>query len=344
MKQVDKVSIGGYAFTMESEAAHAAHAYLQQLGDYYNSPEVMEGIEERMAELLLEKTPAEGVVDLATVNGIIEILGRPEKIEEEEPKKIEPPVVKEKPRKKLYRDMARAKVAGVCSGLSSYFSVDVALFRLLFLILSIVGLFGGFHLRGDGFSFTLTFIVPFIYLLLWIAMPAARTAQQRWELRGEDGSVEGIRRNVEDRGRVGDALHDIGNSPAWGTIGRIVEVCVGLILFIVAVSGLFAGALAVFGWEWLGLSGEITDAITSITEEYPQFPGIIHMRWVQMLAIAVYALPFIGMLYASVLMIFHFKSPSWHPGLWIFVIWLVAVIALIILVMACLFSAGASFV
>ena len=70
MKQVDKVSIGGYAFTMESEAAQAARIYLEQLGDYYKSSEVMEGIEERMAELLLEKTPSEGVVDLATVNGI----------------------------------------------------------------------------------------------------------------------------------------------------------------------------------------------------------------------------------------------------------------------------------
>ena len=343
MKKVDKVSIGGYAFTMDSEAAQVAQSYLKQLGDYYNSPEVMEGIEERMAELLNEKTPAGGVVDLAAVNGIIEILGRPERIEAEAPGKGEQaPVTKEKPRKKLYRDMERAKIAGVCSGLSSYFDVDVALFRIIFLILSIAGLFGGCHVSGDGY--TLSLIIPFIYLLLWIAMPAARTVRQKWELRGEDGSVEGIRRNVEDRGSVGDALHDIGNSPAWGTIGRIIEVCVGLILFLAAVSGLFAGALAVFGWEWLGLSGEISEAITSITEEYPQFPGIIQMRWVQVLAIVVYALPFIGMLYASVLMLFHFKSPSWHPGLWIFIIWLAAVVALTILVLACIFSAGASVV
>ena len=68
------------------------------------------------------------------------------------------------------------------------------------------------------------------------------------------------------------------------------------------------------------------------------------MRWVQILAIAVYALPFIGMLYASVLLLFRFKSPSWHPGLWIFVIWLVALIALVILVLACLFSAGTAIV
>ena len=161
MKQVDKVSIGGYAFTMESEAAQAARIYLEQLGDYYKSSEVMEGIEERMAELLLEKTPSEGVVDLVTVNGIIEILGRPERIEAEEPKKEDVPPSKDKPHKKLYRDMERAKVAGVCSGLSSYFNVDVAIFRLCFLVLTIVGLFGGLSISGNGLSLTLT--GPFIW-------------------------------------------------------------------------------------------------------------------------------------------------------------------------------------
>jgi hypothetical protein len=50
-------------------------------------------------------------------------------------------------------------------------------------------------------------------------------------------------------------------------------------------------------------------------------------------------LPFLGMLYGSIMLIFHFKSPSWHPGLVIFVLWLIAVVALAILVIACGFSA-----
>jgi hypothetical protein len=37
------------------------------------------------------------------------------------------------------------------------------------------------------------------------------------------------------------------------------------------------------------------------------------------------------MLYGSIMLIFHIKSPSWHPGLVIFVLWLIAVIALCIL-------------
>ena len=39
------------------------------------------------------------------------------------------------------------------------------------------------------------------------------------------------------------------------------------------------------------------------------------------------------------MMIFHFKSPSWHPGLVIFVLWLIAVVALAILVCAVGFAA-----
>ena len=150
MKEVEQVSVGGYAFTMDREASAAASAYLKELEAFYRSSEIMEGIEERMAELLLEKTPSEGVVTREMIDGIIEILGWPEKIEEEEPKREEP---QEKPmprpKKKLYRDLENAKIAGVCSGLAAYFDVQTAIFRAAFLILTLIGLFGGMNrVRG----------------------------------------------------------------------------------------------------------------------------------------------------------------------------------------------------
>ena len=79
MNQVEKVSIGGYAFTMESGASAAASAYLNELESYYKSSEVMEGIEERMAELLLERTGSGGVVTPTDIRSIIDILGAPRK-------------------------------------------------------------------------------------------------------------------------------------------------------------------------------------------------------------------------------------------------------------------------
>ena len=95
MKPVEYVSIGGYVFSLENDACEAARQYLSELETFYSivesGTEVMEGIEERMAELLLEKIPSDGVVTLADVQQIMNTLGRPETIEKEEPEQAEEP-------------------------------------------------------------------------------------------------------------------------------------------------------------------------------------------------------------------------------------------------------------
>lgn len=334
MKQIEKYSIGGYAFTLEKEASQAVAAYLKEMSVHYPNPEIVEGIEERMAELLLEKTPADGVVNLATVQQIMGILGRPEAIEEEEPEGTAP---EERPRKKLYRDLENARVAGVCSGLASYLNIDPALLRIAFLVLAIIGLFGGLHFPTPVVSISL----PVLYLILWVCMPAARTARQRWEQRGEDGTAESLRRNIESgAAEVGDALRQVGRSPAWSRLGRTFEVLFGLLLLIIAVSGLFACGLGTFGWEWLGLRDAYDTLVREAVHEYPNIESLINTPWVQGLAAAVCFLPFLGMLYGSVMMVFHFKSPSWHPGLVIFILWLLVIVALAILVCSFMLSAN----
>ena len=106
-----------------------------------------------------------------------------------------------------------------------------------------------------------------------------------------------------------------GSSPAWSGLGRTMEVVIGLILLVISVSGLFAGGLGLFGWEWLGLRDAYDSLVREAVYEYPRIKAVIETPWVQWLAAAVCFLPFLGMLYGSIMMIFHFKSPSWHPGL-----------------------------
>jgi phage shock protein C len=43
------------------------------------------------------------------------------------------------PTKKLYKSTVGKKVDGVCTGLSIYFGIDVALIRLIFVILTFMG-------------------------------------------------------------------------------------------------------------------------------------------------------------------------------------------------------------
>ena len=87
MKPVEYVSIGGYVFSLENDACEAAKQYLSELETFYSKvesgSEVMEGIEERMSELLLEQSGRGGVVTLPMVEIAIATLGRPEDIEEE---------------------------------------------------------------------------------------------------------------------------------------------------------------------------------------------------------------------------------------------------------------------
>ena len=88
MTEVQKVSIGGYAFTLEVGAYAIVKEYLDELNAYYSEreggSEVMEGIEERMAELLYEKCGDDGVASVEEVQQIIEILGKPSAIESED--------------------------------------------------------------------------------------------------------------------------------------------------------------------------------------------------------------------------------------------------------------------
>ena len=79
MTEVQKVSIGGYAFTLEVEAYDIVKRYLDELEAHYSQreggSEVMEGIEERMAELLYEKCGDDGVASVSHINEVIETLG-----------------------------------------------------------------------------------------------------------------------------------------------------------------------------------------------------------------------------------------------------------------------------
>lgn len=62
--------------------------------------------------------------------------------------------------KRLQRDTQNKVIGGVCSGLANYFDIDASLVRLLFAI--------AFLVFSSGF---------WIYLILWIIMPAGSGVQ-----------------------------------------------------------------------------------------------------------------------------------------------------------------------
>ena len=78
--------------------------------------------------------------------------------------------------KKLYRDPDNKKIAGVCSGVAIYLGLDVTVLRIIFLIAAIFGCAG-----------------LWIYLIIWLIAPEAKTPIEKCELRGLPPIEENIK-------------------------------------------------------------------------------------------------------------------------------------------------------
>ncbi len=82
--------------------------------------------------------------------------------------------------KKMYRDPDKKVVGGVASGIAVFFGSDVAIVRILFVILAISG--------GVG---------VILYIVLWIALPEARTITEKMQMQGEPVTLSNIESTVK---------------------------------------------------------------------------------------------------------------------------------------------------
>jgi phage shock protein PspC (stress-responsive transcriptional regulator) len=110
-------------------------------------------------------------------------------------------------RKRLFRDIDHKVIGGVCAGLAKYFGVKVSIIRILFLIPTILLAFNWnhFHLfqfwEFDDFSnfMGLTFSpgALFVYIVLWLVLPEARTSADKLEMVGEKVDINSIKNTIQ---------------------------------------------------------------------------------------------------------------------------------------------------
>ena len=199
MKKTINVAIGGCSFTIDDDAYNTLSNYLDRfkaaLDNSSTSSDVMDELEVRIADLLKGKLGSREVVDMKMAQDVIGALGYPEGYKETESQSDgasgeatgsqdgpDCSRCNERPVRKLFRDPDDKKIAGVCSGLALFLGVDVVLIRIIFLVALLCGSAGGW-----------------IYLVIWIAAPEARTAAEKCELRGIPATAENIRRFTEGR-------------------------------------------------------------------------------------------------------------------------------------------------
>jgi phage shock protein PspC (stress-responsive transcriptional regulator) len=239
MNDIKKCSISGVGFTIEKVAYERLNDYLASLKKAYannpDSEEILADIEARIAELILSaQSNAQNVVCLPLIENIIAQLGSPEAIsgEEEQPKAESNTRI---PRR-LYRDMENSKLGGVCAGLAKYFGVEAVWLRLAMaspLILVVIGAPFLHWLSVLGGNLFGVFLMT--YLILWFAIPSAKSAREKLEMEGEAISARTI---AERQGATQEEKAKSSVASAVTTVGRFVvivmKVLLGLMLFPIA--------------------------------------------------------------------------------------------------------------
>ncbi|MFN7791375.1 MAG: PspC domain-containing protein, partial [Cyclobacteriaceae bacterium] len=82
--------------------------------------------------------------------------------------------------KKMYRDPEKKVLGGVASGVAAFFGVDVTVIRVLFIVFAFLG--------GLGLL---------LYIILWIALPEAKSITEKMEMQGEPVTLSNIESTVK---------------------------------------------------------------------------------------------------------------------------------------------------
>ena len=325
MKKTENISLAGYSFTIEADAYAELDKYLRDIravfADDKNAEEIASDIEERIAELLSEKCRNGIVVNIGMISSIMEQIGDPRAMAQEEAEAA--PEKEKKPqqiRKKIYRNVDERVFGGVCSGLGSYFGIDKVFIRIIFLIIFFVTFISSVE-DSDGPWFMFTILA---YIALWIAMPAARTVEQKCEMKGKPMKLEGWK-DFDLKTEINDAAA----SPAGQAFKRVGGGFLGLLLLLTGF-GILLGSIVLPAvpellenlyqehiMEW----GTPADSVENFAYMLTTDPTM----WMLLITTAI--IMGIWFVYNGIMLLFNLKAPKWRPGLVLFISWIFCMMA-----------------
>jgi phage shock protein PspC (stress-responsive transcriptional regulator) len=161
MNKVVNINLNGIVFNVDESAYEQLKKYLDGLKTYFRgqdgAAEIIQDIEARIAELLLEKRVDKNTVITSTdIAELIAIMGEPGQIDADLSDK-EKTTFAEQPKQgvtQLRRDPNHKTIGGVCAGIANYFGIDMMIPRILFLVT--------FLMFGTGIL---------VYIIMWIVIP-----------------------------------------------------------------------------------------------------------------------------------------------------------------------------
>lgn len=342
MKKALKINLSGQIFHIDEDAYEKLRIYLDTISSHFSnveeSKEIISDIEARISEHFSEKVKDNNqVITLQDVEEIIEIMGKPEEIADEEEKDSKKTYNYSESRsnRRLYRDPDNAVVGGVAAGLGAYFGIDTLIIRILFVVLILVG--WGFPL--------------ILYIVLWIAVPNAITAAEKLEMKGEKVNVSNLEKKVrEEYEGVKDNLKKARNSETarktenffqefFRIIGVIIMVFFKIILAIIAVALIIAGISLIASLIGVSFFGASAISFGGFGPHHFEFNEII-MPFINPVNVSVIAIagtllvliPILAILYGLFKAIFKFKTKDRGLGLSALALWVMALFTTITMV------------
>jgi phage shock protein PspC (stress-responsive transcriptional regulator) len=200
MKKTLTINLGGFIFHIDEDAFNKLELYLSTLRRQFSKTsggdEIIADVETRMAELFKERNgDTKEVINAIDIEEVISILGKPEEYLHDEDYTTEDNSFSSNKTysKKIHRDVDNRMIGGVASGLAAYMNISAVWTRLLFVAL----FFSGFGL--------------FLYIILWIVVPSARSTAEKLQMRGKPVTLSNIENFVRDEAHaVGDSVKSMG--------------------------------------------------------------------------------------------------------------------------------------
>lgn len=316
MNKTISINIGGFAFNIDEDAYQKLYHYLNTIKKNFTEQEerdeIMHDIELRIAEIFQASLSVSKEVILEKdVEQMIEIMGRPEDYVSDEfqaePEKKgsskSDSQYSNTSDKRLFRDTENATLGGVCAGLSHYINLDVAIVRLIFVLMTILG--------GSGIL---------IYIILLIVIPEAKSTNDKLQMKGQSINIESIKehfiklknditgntKNGKFRKSMNETF-DKGVKAGSGVVKALSKVIgiifvlggsFGLILLFVVLFG-DSGLLPVAGTEHSENLGTMLDIL---------YPGTIQSSLVFLAILIVSIIPILSIIVTGTKVLFNIKQ------------------------------------
>lgn len=330
MKKTLKASLGGITFIIEEDAYILLDNYINtlksRLSNEKESNDIISDLEERMSELFSDKKGNLEVITIDIVKEVIGILGSPEEIITDS-SNSDHVNYKGRSQKRLYRNPDHSYIAGVCSGLSEYFSTDPLVIRIILIALIFA--------KGLGLI---------LYLILWISVPKAVTPKQKLEMKGEAVTFSNIEKTIREDHKqesnrvrssnfIENIVNSIGRIAYWFikiifVFIKIIAIAIAVVLIAAMLIALFAVINVVFFGGMLFNGALSTIGGFSLGEIITSMFEFSTGLWLTIPIFLVITIPLLTILYLGIRVLFRFKARDRILGLSAAALWVISILIL----------------